>query len=159
MTVQTTDISTTLFVVLAAIWLIVLAAGRYQLKKVKERTVELVLSEAKVELKKDPSLTIEGFYKFIYPKWCQMLKSTALFIPHKTELWPMPASPNYVKNRIRFLPEVVGLFLANNKIVLVGVEIEPDHIESDVVETELRSPKFGLFEQLCNLFTNNHKKY
>lgn len=153
-----TTISTALFAVLAAIWLIVLAAGRYQLRKVKERTVELVLSEIKVELKKNPSLTIEHFYELIYPKWCQMLKSTALFIPHKTELWPMPARPNYVKNRISFLPDVVGLFLANNKILLEGVEIEAENIEPNMGHAELRRPTLRLFEQICNLFRRGRSK-
>jgi hypothetical protein len=132
MTFQGINISTIIFTGLAAIWLTFLAAGRLQLKKVKERTVELVLSEAKVELKKNPYLTIDSFYRVIYPKWCQMLKSTALFIPHQSELWPMPANPNYVTSRIKFLPNVVGRFLANNKILLEGVEIEQDTIRLSV---------------------------
>lgn len=156
MTFESTTISTALFAGLAAIWLIFLASGRIQLKKVKERTVALVLSEVKIALRKNPSLTIEAFYKLIYPQWCQMLKDTAKFIPHKSELWPMPASPDYVKDRIKFSPEVVGRFLANNEIVLEGVVLEQENTEQVVDQNELRKPARHLFEQICKLFTKDH---
>jgi hypothetical protein len=117
------------FAILAAIWLLILATGRYQLKKVKENTVELILTEAKRQIKGNKSISMQTFYKKIYPSWCQMLKSTAWFIPHKTELWPMPASPDYVKDRIKFLPDVVGQFLSDNGYKVAGLVTEQEIIE------------------------------
>ncbi|MCE1252769.1 MAG: hypothetical protein LWX83_04375 [Anaerolineae bacterium] len=153
------EVSTPVFALIAAIWLIILAAGRHQLKNIKENTVQLVLEQAREQLKKDSNLDIDQFYASIYPQWRQMVKSKALFIPHKTELWPMPAYPEYVCSRIKFNPQVVADFLSENGIILRGVEIALPEQDLPINPADSGNHGLSFVEQLCNLFAKYQKRY
>ena len=101
-----------LIAVLLGVWLLFFLSGRFQFDRIKKRTVDLVLSQLDSLLEARPDLTVEGYYSFLLPRWEQMVRSSAWFIPHKTELWPMPARPEYVARRIHFSPEWLGAFLS-----------------------------------------------
>lgn len=98
--------------VLLGVWLVLFLTGRFQFGHIKKRTVDLVLSRLDSLLEASPDLTVEEYYAFLLPRWEQMVRSSAWFIPHKTELWPMPATPQYVAQRIHFSPEWLGAFLS-----------------------------------------------
>ena len=65
------------------------------------------------------NLTINQYFEMLYPKFIEIVKINARFIPHKTEMFPMPANPEYVKTRMNFTPEWVGaiLKLSGNPLV------------------------------------------
>ena len=108
------EISPTVSVVLFSIWLVLFLWGRSQLRNIKEATIQLVLENIEATKKKNKNLTLDQYYEILYPKFETYVKTNAKFITHKTELFPMPAKPDYVKTRIHFTPEWVGAFLKLN---------------------------------------------
>jgi hypothetical protein len=97
------------------IWAIVLFSGKSQLRRLQANTAALVSERARQFTAGGKSLKLHEFYDLVYPEWSQMVRKTALFIPHHWELWPMPALPAIVRDRIGFSPEWVGQFLQKNK--------------------------------------------
>jgi len=108
------EISPTVSVIIFSIWLILFLWGRSQLNNIKNATAQLVLENIEVAKKENKNLTIDQYYQILYPKFETYMKANTKFIPHKTELFPMPAKPDYVITRIHFTPEWVGAFLKLN---------------------------------------------
>lgn len=102
-------------------WLLVLGAGKLQLKRIKDRTENLMLASARSALETDPRLSIDKLYERLYPAWVEMVRKTAFFIPHRWEIWPMPATPKHVAGRLDFTPEWLGQHLLANGIRVRGV--------------------------------------
>jgi len=114
------EISPTVSVVLFSIWLVLFLWGRSQLKNIKEATTQLVIENIEVAKKENKNLTIDQYYEILYPKFETYVKTNAKFVTHKTELFPMPAKPDYVKTRIHFTPEWVGAFLKLNGHTIIA---------------------------------------
>ena len=107
---------------LLAIWLGFFLYGRRQFEQAREITLELVLSELKQARKLIPELTVESYYDYLLPKWEEAITTRIRLIPHKTEFWPMPAKPEYVRSRLNFTPEWLGAYLKVNKHSLPASE-------------------------------------
>ncbi len=107
-----------------SIWLIFFVLGRAQFNKIKKFTQSTIVEKARIEIKKNKSLKLKDFYDQIYPSWCDLVKKSIWFIPHKTELWPMPAKPDYVRKRIGFNQEWTAKILLENGIELKGREVQ-----------------------------------
>lgn len=118
------SLTTTVFVVLMAIWLPIAYYMRHELKKVKEKTTELVLEAAKKLPKNHPKPTVADFYASIYPSWEEMVRTNIRWFPHSSDIFPVRARPEIVRERIRFNPETVDLFLASNGIRLSDSKVE-----------------------------------
>ena len=114
------EISPTVSVAVFSIWLILFLWGRSQLNNIKDATTQLVLENIEAAKKKNKKLTLDQYYKILYPKFEVYVKANAKFVPHKTELFPMPAKPEYVKTRIHFTPEWVGAFLKLNGHTIIA---------------------------------------
>ena len=114
------EISPTVSVVLFSIWLVLFLWGRSQLNNIKEATTQLVIENIEAAKKKNKNLTIDQYYEILYPKFETYVKTSAKFVTHKTELFPMPAKPDYVKTRIHFTPEWVGAFLKLNGHTIIA---------------------------------------
>jgi len=108
------EISPTVSMIVFSIWLILFLWGRSQLNKIKDATAQLVLENIETAKKNNKNLTVDQYYQMLYPKFEAYVKANVKFVPHKTELFPMPAKPEYVKTRIHFTPEWVGAFLKLN---------------------------------------------
>jgi hypothetical protein len=93
------------------IWMGILFSGKAQLKRIESRTHSLVLEGARQYLEEDPRLTATHLYDRLYPQWRQMVRRSALFITHRWELWPLPAIPSIVRERIDFTPEWLDQYL------------------------------------------------
>jgi hypothetical protein len=96
------------------IWAVVLFSGKAQLRRLQRNTVVLVTERALQLTAEGKPLRIQEFYNQVYPEWTQMVRRTALFIPHHWELWPLPALPSVVRSRIGFTPEWVKQCLQKN---------------------------------------------
>ena len=101
----------TLYVPALFVWLVLFVTGQMQFKRVRQRTLDLALAEIGPARKRKPDLTVEGYYDLLLPTWEQMVKKNAWFIPHRTELCPMPATPAYLRSRLNFTPAWLGAFL------------------------------------------------
>lgn len=99
------------------IWLLLFLGGKYQLKKIKEYTVKIVEDHAKSALQKNPELSIDAYYRLIFPIWKDEVKKY-WFIPHRSELFPIRTSPENIGKRINFTPEWVGAYLELKEIHL-----------------------------------------
>jgi hypothetical protein len=92
-------------------WIVTLLSGKAQLRRIKSRTGLLVLEMARQSLEEEPRPGVDQLYDRLYPQWCQMVRRSALFIPHRWELWPLPATPSIVRGRIDFTPEWLDQYL------------------------------------------------
>lgn len=113
------------------IWLLFFATSQWQLNRIKDRTNKLALEEAQKQLEANPNITIQEFYATLKPDWQHMIKRSALFIPHRWELWPLPATPGIVQQRIDFSEEWLGEFLWLEEIKMRGAKPREDAPEED----------------------------
>lgn len=123
------------------LWMVLFLSGTWQLNRIKERTSALSLREAKRLLKDNPEINIREFYNNVKPAWEQMVRDSALFIPHRWELWPIPATPEIVQERVDFTPEWLGEFLWLEKIKMRGAKQRKDAPEEPPLQKILRGGK------------------
>lgn len=102
------------------IWTVLLLTGQAQLRRVEARTLPLVLDETRRALADDPGLTAAELYDRLYPAWCRMVRHTAWFVPHRWEMWPLPAFPAVVRDRMKFTPQWLAQRLSENGVHLRG---------------------------------------
>lgn len=103
-------------------WLIIIGASKLQLKWIKDRTESLMLTTASRLLEVNPRLPVDKLFDQVYPIWSEMVRKTALFIPHRWEVWPVPATPERVAGRLNFTPEWLGQHLLANGVEVHGVK-------------------------------------
>jgi hypothetical protein len=101
-------------------WLLIIGASKLQLKWIKDRTESLTIATAQSVLEKEPLLPLDKLYERVFPSWSQMVRKTAVFIPHRWEIWPVPATPKRVAGRVDFTPEWLGQHLRANGIEVSG---------------------------------------
>lgn len=102
------------------LWIAIFSLGKYQLNSIRTKTESWVLESANRILTETPGISVTKLYDQLYPGWEMNLKGSAYFIMHRWEIWPMPATPRFVKDRIDFSPEWLGGFLWANGIKLPG---------------------------------------
>jgi len=102
--------------IVLSILVAVYVAGRIQLHNISIKTQGYVLARYKEEIQRKPNITPESLYKLIYPEWTSLIKKWGLFIPHRLDLWPIPATPDNVKNRIDFNSKWIANVLENKQI-------------------------------------------
>ncbi|MGD8622243.1 MAG: hypothetical protein PVH60_09830 [Anaerolineales bacterium] len=114
-----------------SLWMVLFFAGNWQLNRLKERTNKLVIHEANRLLGEVPGITVKQFYKKLKPSWEEMVKHNAWFVPHRWELWPMPATPSIVEQRIDFTAEWLGEFLWMEEVKMHGAKPRENPPEDD----------------------------
>lgn len=96
------------------------AAGKWQLKRIEDRTKSMVIEAGREALGENPQITAKELFEKLLPEWEKMLRETAWFIPHRLELWPIPAAPQTVSERINFNSEWLSQYLWENGINIGG---------------------------------------
>jgi hypothetical protein len=102
------------------LWLSIFILGKYQLNSIQKKTEAWLLDSSKRILADKPKINAEKLFEQLYPEWENNLRGSAYFIMHRWEIWPVPATPRFVKDRIHFTPEWLGGFLWANGIKLPG---------------------------------------
>lgn len=112
------DIHTVLSILffLLVLWYLFYVAGTIQYRRIQKMTREIVLKYANQAIESQYEQSYEKLYEACYSDWCEMVEKTAVFIPHKTELWPIKATLENVKKRINFTPGSMKTFLKEQKI-------------------------------------------
>jgi hypothetical protein len=100
--------------IIFTLWILQFLLGRSQLNKITNRLTKIALDQIVETKKEKENLSVDQYYAHLYPQFVKIVKSNSKFIPHKTELFPMPATPDYVKKRINFTPEWLGAFMLIN---------------------------------------------
>ena len=106
------------------IWTLILLSGKAQLRRIERRTGLLVLEAARRALEEGLRPGVDQLYDRLYPQWCQMVRRSALFILHRWELWPLPATPSIVRRRIDFTPEWLDQYLRMHGFKVRGADPE-----------------------------------
>ena len=114
---------------LLGIWLLFYLLGKRQFDQARQLTLDLVLSEVKQAQKANPELTVDQYYADLIPEWEALMREKIRFIPHKSEFWPMPAKPEYIRSRLNFTPEWLGAYLKINGIKLRASEEQQARID------------------------------
>jgi hypothetical protein len=104
----------------SVLWLSTFFLGKYQLNSIRTKTESWVLESTNRILAETPGISVNKLYDQLYPGWETNLRGSAYFIMHRWEIWPVPATPRFVKNRIDFTPDWLGGFLWANGIKLPG---------------------------------------
>lgn len=115
--------------ILLGIWLIFYLIGKRQFDQAKRITLDLALGEVNTARKANPGLTVDQYFEAIQPKWEALIQEKIKFIPHKSEFWPMPAKPDYVRGRLNFTPEWLGAYLKLNGVKLQASEEQQARID------------------------------
>lgn len=118
-----------------SVWLLLMLWSERSLRKVQSRTSALVLDGAREALVKDPDLSAGRIYDQLYPQWCDMVRKTATIIPHRWELWPLPATPSTVRDRIGFTPLWLWNHLVTNGVRPSGTAPGSEAQTGDTAET------------------------
>lgn len=101
---------------LLVLWYIFYVAGTIQYRRLKKKTIEIVMKYATKAIDGNLDKSYEKVYEALYPEWCEMVKKSALFIPDKSELRPILANVENVKRRFIFTPQWVKACLKDHKI-------------------------------------------
>ena len=102
------------------VWLGIFVAGRFQLQNIERKTVEMVLGISPSLIAAKPHITSRVLYKRIYPRWETSLRQWGWFIPHRTDLWPVPITPETVRQKFPFSHQWIAETLAQNGIQVEG---------------------------------------
>ena len=103
-----------------AVWWLFFITGRAQLRRIERRTEALVLEQVEIAQRSNAGLTLEEFYTSLIPEWQKMVRASAWFVTHKTELFPIPARPELVLKRLDMDDVYIGRILVAHDIELKG---------------------------------------
>jgi hypothetical protein len=105
-----------------ALWMLLYAAGRIQLVLIQRRTERLVINRARRLVAENPLLTLAELREAFLPTWQEEVKKwNFLFVPHKFDFWPVPASPKNVLVKFPISPEWLAKALDTNGIKVQGL--------------------------------------
>ena len=96
---------------LSVAWLVMFILGRKQYEDIKKQTLQLLTEGADRAKARNIELSVQEYYDQLQPVWEEMVRRTARFVLHKTELFPVPATPDYVRKRMNFTPAWLGAYL------------------------------------------------
>jgi hypothetical protein len=130
------DIPPQISFIIFFIWLVLFIAGQYQLKKIKEHTVKLVVGHVDRSLQKNPDLSVDEYFEYIFPFWEDEVKKY-WFIPHKSELFPIRVSTENLVKRINFTPEWVGAYLDIKEIHIKRTKLQEKRIK-EIISLNIR---------------------
>ncbi len=106
---------TLIFAVLVGLYL----AGLFQLKHIEKMTRELVIALSPDLIKAKPHITSSGIYKHILPRWESELKKWHVyFIPHRLDIWPVPATAKNIISKMDFTPDWIKNVLQEENFLL-----------------------------------------
>jgi hypothetical protein len=122
-------------------WLVMFGLGKLQLKSIRDKTETWVLDSSNQIVAESPGISIQNLYERLYPDWVTNLRGSAIFILHRWEIWPVPATPRFVKDRIEFTPEWLGGFLWANGLKVKGGQAPEAKAITPKVKTPRRNRK------------------
>jgi hypothetical protein len=103
---------------LLTVWALIYLAGAIQLKQIEARSAELLLNKWGSIAEKS-ELTEEEIYKWFYRLWLdEFTKWKYWFIPHRTDLFPVKATPDRAANKIPLSSDWVFKTLNKNGIAI-----------------------------------------
>ena len=105
------SVPTSIIIGVTGIWFIFFFLGREQFKRLRANTQKIALEGIETALARNKNLSVNQYYKQINGQWEAMVPRTAKFIPHTSELYPIPVKIEDLRKRINFSPEWLGAYL------------------------------------------------
>ncbi len=115
------------FVILLGIWLVLFIAGKAQFDWIKKSTANLVLQKYQ-SYAQLPGLS--AYYREITPEWETNIVKKVYFIPHKSEMFPIPVRSDDIRQRINFTEAWVGAYLKMHGYEVLCSEIQGQQIKA-----------------------------
>jgi hypothetical protein len=104
-----------------AVWMLIYAIGRIQLALIQQKTARLVVELSRSLVAANPQVSLADLREQLLPPWLEELKTWKyLFIPHKYDFWPVPASVKNVQIKFPMPPDWLNRVLKTNGILLQG---------------------------------------
>jgi hypothetical protein len=100
------------------VWLGLFAAGRWQLWRIQQESVKLVVTMAQDLNTVQPPLSAQELYERLYARWAELIGQWAWFVPHRLDLWPVPVTVKTVQQKFPFSPAWVAEVLHQQAIKL-----------------------------------------
>ncbi len=100
-----------LIVIVLGFYLLIYAAGRIQLMRVRLKTEALVVETAQKLAAENRRLTPDKFYKKVYPVWSASVKNWAWYVMDYLDIWLVRPTPQSLEKRARFSPQSVSELL------------------------------------------------
>lgn len=95
-------------------YLLMYAAGKLQLKDIKQRTHRLIEERCKKWLAERPETSDEQLFKYFYPIWeNELSKLRYLFILNRHDLWPVSVTPQHILEKIPLSADYLRKYLHN----------------------------------------------
>jgi hypothetical protein len=90
-----------------ALWFGLIAFAKFQLRQIETRTRQFVVSESRRALVQNPELTAAQLFALLYPRWSDQVTGWAWCVPHRWDLFPVPARLAAIQAKFQFTPELV----------------------------------------------------
>jgi hypothetical protein len=103
---------------LLLVWFGIFVAGRLQLRRIEQKSADLVVTMARDLLVIQPHLTVQDLYEQVYEPWRARVSQWALFIPHRLDLWPVPVTAETVQQKLAFSLDWLAEVLRRHGLVL-----------------------------------------
>lgn len=104
------------------VWMALLGAGKLQVRRIQGRTQSMVLDAANQRRGESKGVSAKQLHRRLYPEWSDMVRHSALFVPHRLEMWPVPATPDNVQHHVDFSPEWIYRFLTKQGFRVHGAK-------------------------------------
>jgi len=89
-------------------------SGKAQLRSIEKISTNYVIQKYEELTAHNRKIRLDQFFSAISGDWENIVKGKVLFVPHRFELWPMPASPKYLAKRLPLTENWVGKVLIEN---------------------------------------------
>ncbi len=102
---------------LGVVLVVLVGAGEMQLKKNEQYLQKDIVAVAHSLRNQGRDILPEDVFEKVQKDWSEQINKLAWFIPHRWDMWPIPATLPNVKERIGFSPEWVKNVLVQNKFL------------------------------------------
>lgn len=92
-------------------WFLFFLLGRYQLSRIKSKLFAKIDARVEKLEKAKQTDTLDSFYAHTFNDWDAVVKSNAWFVLSDNELYPVPANPQRLKDRLKLTPAWLGAYL------------------------------------------------
>lgn len=110
-------------------WFLFFLLGQYQLNRIKKKLFAKIDERVKTLEKAKQTDTLDSFYAHIFADWDTVVKSNAWFVLSANELYPVPANPQRLKDRLKLTPAWLSAYLH-----LQGTDLEMTESQRTSVE-------------------------
>jgi len=107
-----------------SVWLIIFLLGKSQLRSIEKISASYIIQKYEELAAHNRKIRLGQFFSAISGDWEKVVKGKVLFVPHRYELWPMPASPKYLAKRLPFTENWVGKVLVEHNMELKDPKME-----------------------------------